>query len=82
MLKVEVLMGNVEVSWKMRISGSYGEKSRFRWENGGLWGFMEENGGFGGKIGVFMGFWSRNWEKVGKSREFDDFLKIGENRKK
>ena len=44
--------------------------------------------GFGGKMGVllkngvFVGFWSRNWEKVGKSREFDDFWKIGKNREK
>ena len=49
---------------------------------------MDENWGFGGKMGVFLkngvfvGFWSRNWEKVGKSREFDDFLKIGKNREK
>ena len=47
-----------------------------------------ENGGFTGKIvgflknEVFVGFWSRNWEKLGKSREFDDFWKIGENREK
>ena len=34
------------------------------------------------KNGVFVGFWSRNQGKVGKSREFDDFLKIGENREK
>ena len=44
--------------------------------------------GFGGKIGVFLkngvfvGFWSINREKVGKSREFDDFWKIGKNREK
>ena len=43
---------------------------------------------FGGKIGVFLkngvfvGFWSRNRGKAGKSREFNDFLKIGENREK
>ena len=49
---------------------------------------MEENGGFSGKIegflknGVFVGFWAINREKVGKSREFNDFLKIGENREK
>ena len=49
---------------------------------------MDENQGFGGKMvvfsknGVFVGFWSRNRGKVGKSREFDDFLKIGENREK
>ena len=54
----------------------------------GFWGFMIENQGFNGKIGVllkngvFVGFWSRNREKVGKSREFDDFLKIGKNREK
>ena len=47
-----------------------------------------EKWGFGGKMvvflknGGFVGFWSRNREKVGKSREFDDFLKIGENREK
>ena len=34
------------------------------------------------KNGVFVGFWSRNREKVGKSREFDDFRKIGKNREK
>ena len=34
------------------------------------------------KNGVLMGFWSRNREKVGKGREFDDFLKIGKNREK
>ena len=34
------------------------------------------------KNGVFMGFWSINREKVGKSREFGDFWKIGENREK
>ena len=66
----------------------------FRWKIGGLvgkWGFQEfidENRGFGGKMvgfsknGVFVGFWSRNRGKVGKSREFDDFLKIGESREK
>ena len=49
---------------------------------------MVENRGFCGKIGVllksgvFVGFWSRNRGKVGKSREFDDFRKIGENREK
>ena len=49
---------------------------------------MVKNGGFGGKMvvflknGVFVGFWSRNWEKVGKSREFGHFLKIGESREK
>ena len=49
---------------------------------------MIGNWGFGGKMvvfsenEVFMGFWSRNWRKVGKSREFDDFLKIGEIREK
>ena len=52
-----------------------------------LWGLVE-NRGFGGKIevflknGVFVGFWSRIREKVGKSREFEDFWKIGENREK
>ena len=34
------------------------------------------------KNGIFVGFWSGNWEKVGKNREFDDFLKIGKNREK
>ena len=38
------------------------------------WGFTEN--------GVFMGFWAIIRGKVGKSREFDDFLKIGENREK
>ena len=31
---------------------------------------------------VFVGFWSRIRGKVEKSREFDDFWKIGENREK
>ena len=49
---------------------------------------MVENGVFGGKMGVFsknggfVGFWSRNRGKVGKSREFDHFRKIGKNREK
>ena len=49
---------------------------------------MVKNRGFGGKMmvflknGVFVGFWSRNRGKVGKSREFDDFWKIGKNREK
>ena len=57
-------------------------------KNGGFRGFMDENQGFGGKMGVFLkngvfvGFWSRNRGKVGKSREFDDFWKIGKNREK
>ena len=47
-----------------------------------------KGGGFSGKIevfsknGVFVGFWSINRGKVEKSREFDDFWKIGENREK
>ena len=58
------------------------------WENGGFAGFVVENRGFRGKIGgfskngVFVGFWSRNRGKVGKSREFNDFWKIGKNREK
>ena len=57
-------------------------------EKEGFWGFMEENRGFRGEIGVFLkngvfvGFWSRNRGKVGKSREFNDFWKIGKNREK
>ena len=64
-------------------------------EKWGFWGVYVKNRGFSRKIerfngeievfsknGVFMGFWSRNWRKVGKSREFDDFLKIGEIREK
>ena len=49
---------------------------------------MVKNRGFGGKMvvflknGVFVGFWSRNRGKVEKSREFDDFWKIGKNREK
>ena len=49
---------------------------------------MDGNQGFCGKgrfllkIRVLVGFWSRNWEKVGKSREFNYFLKIGKNREK
>ena len=45
------------------------------------WGFRGKIGGFS-KNGVFVGFRPRNREKVGKSREFDDFLKIGKNREK
>ena len=58
------------------------------WKNGGFHGFMVGNCGFSGKQwvllknGVFMGFWSRIRGKVGKSREFDDFLKIEKNREK
>ena len=49
---------------------------------------MRKYKSFGGKRvgfsknGVFVGFWPINRGKVGKSREFDDFLKIGENREK
>ena len=43
--------------------------------------FWWKNGGFFEKW-VFVGFWSTNREKVGKSREFDDFWKIGKNREK
>ena len=49
---------------------------------------LVENSGFCGKMGVFLkngvfvGFWSRNRGKVGKSREFNDFWKIGKNREK
>ena len=65
--------------------------------NGKMGGFSKNGvfGGLGSKIevlvekwwvflknGVFVGFWSRNRGKVGKSREFDDFLKIGKNREK
>ena len=45
------------------------------------WGFCGKIGGFL-KNGVFVGFWSRNRGKVGKSREFNDFWKIGKNREK
>ena len=51
-------------------------------------GVLMEKWVFGGKIGVFLkngvfvGFWSRNRGKVGKSREFDDFWKIGKNKEK
>ena len=45
-------------------------------------GVLWEKGGFWWKNGVFVGFWSINRGKVGKSREFDDFLKIGKNREK
>ena len=58
-------------------------------EKQGVSGFIWlKIGGFGGKMGVllkngvFVGFWSRNRGKVGKSRELDHFLKIGENREK
>ena len=55
----------------MKMGGGY-EKARVFRKNGGFWW----------KMGVFVGFWSRNRGKVGKSREFDDFLKIGKNREK
>ena len=45
------------------------------------WGFRGKIGGFS-ENGVFMGFWSRISGKEGKSREFDDFRKIGKNREK
>ena len=73
---------------KLELPGVYGQKPGFFWKNGGFHGFMVGNWGFSGKIGVFLkngvfvGFWSRIRGKVGKSREFDDFLKIGENREK
>ena len=64
-------------------------------EKSGVWGVYGQNLkvlmeklGFSGKIkvfsknGVFVGFWSRIQGKVGKSREFDDFWKIGKNREK
>ena len=61
--------------------------------HGFFWGYIENRGfrgkgGFSGKMmiflenGVFVGFWSRIRGKVGKSREFDDFWKIGKNREK
>ena len=63
--------------------------TRGKWGVGeGLWGFLVKNWGFYGKRvgfsknGGFVGFWPRNRGKVGKSREFDDFLKIGENGEK
>ena len=67
------------------------EKWEFFFLGGGLVknrGFTGKMEGFGGKMvvllknGVFVGFWSRNRGKVGKSREFDDFRKIGKNREK
>ena len=48
----------------------------------GKMGVLVEELGFWWKNGVFVGFWSRNQKKVGKSREFDDFWKIGKNREK
>ena len=48
----------------------------------GKMGVLVEEVGFWWKNGVFVGFWSRNQKKVGKSREFDDFWKIGKNREK
>ena len=56
------------------------ENRGFREKMGG--GVWWKNGGFWWKNGVFVGFWPINREKVGKSREFDDFLKIGKNREK
>ena len=59
-----------------------------KWGFSGVSGFEVKNRGFSGKIGVFLkngvfvGFWSRNRGKVGKSREFNDFWKIGKNREK
>ena len=71
-----VLRGFLGVPWvnggaDRGFGGVYGQKWRVWWKNGGF-----------SKNGVFVGFWSRNRGKVGKSREFDDFLKIGENREK
>ena len=46
-------------------------------------GVLLKIGGFCGKMVVFLenrvfvGFWSINRGKVGKSREFEDFWKIG-----
>ena len=50
-------------------------KGRFQWKIGGFRGLRM-------KIEVSVGFWSINRGKVGKSREFDDFWKIGKNREK
>ena len=66
---------------KWEVSGISGQKLGFFWKNGGFPGFVVENRGFS-KNGVSVGFWSRNRGKVGKSREFDDFWKIGKNREK
>ena len=49
----------------------YGRKSGFLWK---MTVFLKNE--------VFVGFWSRIRGKVGKSREFDDFWKIGKNREK
>ena len=40
-------------------------------------GPFREKWGFYWKNGVFVGFWPRNRGKVGKSREFGHFWKIG-----
>ena len=83
-----------ESYWEIEIQGVNGKMGVFFVENPG---FPWKNGGFSGKMEVLMGFWwknrdffekwgfgfwSRNRGKVRKSREFDDFLKIGENREK
>ena len=72
----------------MRDFEGLGVKIRVWWEKGVSGGGMVENCGFSGKMvgfsknGVFVGFWSRNRGKVGKSREFGHFWKIGKNREK
>ena len=58
--------------------GEYGWKLGVCWKNRGFCGKI----GVFLKNGVFVGFWSRNRGKVGKSREFNDFWKIGKNREK
>ena len=79
---------NMEFSGERGEEKGVGEIVGFMRKGGGLGELgrkietFVERGGFLLKTGVFVGFWSRNWEKVGKSREFDDFLKIGENREK
>ena len=68
--------------WKIEIFRGVGSKiAGF----GVLWSKIEilvEKWWFLLKNRVLMGFWSRNREKVEKSREFGHFLKIGENREK
>ena len=57
--------------------GNRGFSGKIEISRGG-WLKMEGSSRNGGSVG----FWSRNRGKVGKSREFDDFWKIGKNREK
>ena len=69
---------------KLGVSGVSIQKSGVWWENRGFsgkWWFLWKMLVFS-ENRVFVGFWSIIRGKVGKSREFDHFLKIGKNREK